>query len=256
MSFVRIGVLALLFLFVGFGPAYADQSGDRTSRWPSPATGGIAGYSGYVWVLGSGSLGSPVSGGYYNAWVTTWADKRYQGFIDDPYATWVIDANSRSDLNAKAMIARLGGSGGNVRAETTVTAEVRGDFSAFNEVQTAVDNISPTSQSSYSATGGGSPPITYPTGGAYDHKYFSTLLTGRTFENPKSMGCPCQQAFTGSIIVFYMYARGRQYIHNSGERNTSLFTTIYHTDPSQPGWNGVCTVFDTMGIVQGFWALP
>lgn len=251
--FKSLGFLALMFVAVT--SVSASQSGTVSSGWLSPAIGGITGHSGYVWVLGSGSLGNAQSGVTYNNWVTTWADKRFQGSIDDPNATWIIDAAFHSDINAKIIVSRQRSTGGNVRAETTCTAEVRGDFSAFTEMQTAVDNISSSSQSTYAAVGGGSTPITYPTGGYLDHKYIPTAWSGSQ-DNPLTVNCYCSQAYTGSILVFYMYARGKQYIHNNGEQNASLSTTIFHTNPATPGWNGTLLVFDSFGFPVGSWTLP
>jgi len=227
------------------------QTGTVTHRWAAPGTGNIVARSGDVWVTGEGSLRTP-GDHTYNGWATSWADKLFVGNItnvDDGY--WVLDRAScgyRIKADAGFVWSSILGTFERYRAETTATAELRGDFTYFFEHCVVLDNYSPTGTTQYDAQGGGVPPIIYPNGGSCSVKEGPGAfgVDGRETNDVTVSGSIAGRKRDDKLVVFYLYARGKQYMYNENEEDVSLATSISGAH-SVIGWHGQIISYERLG---------
>ena len=220
---------------------------DPPHSWQRPGTGGMSCNSvgAAAWVDGTSLLQNP-GDEKYNHWVKSWGNNHYEGeIVRVDEGMWHLDVAANYTLKAEAIYAPTG----QVfvekhRAETTVTIEVRGDFSGFEEVQCIVDSYSTPGVTGYDdAVGGATPPAVYP-GRGFRKIVASTAPAAGGASSTWTCDEGVSQWHTGLTCEFDMYSRGKQYIHNSKEEDcASLLTTIEDTDPAKAGWFGTLKAY-------------
>lgn len=161
-----------------------------------------------------------------------------------PYGFWQLVVGEDFTLSADASYVDNGGWLEDYRAEVTYTSEIRGDFGYFAEDMRAIDRYSSTGDSTYDAVGGGQYPITYADGGNLNVKAGPGPLSG-VDSNTIRLLINVNQTFTGNSVDYWLYARGKQYIHNNEEEAVTLGTSITHTGQSSVGWDGWLLAYDS-----------
>lgn len=189
-------------------------------------------------------IGSFYDGGnnYYNGWVTSSADAEYTGAITGAdQGCWNLQVNYPGHLSASTAYYPTGVFPvmERFRSESTGTAEIRGDFSAFEEWQMAVDSFSRQGAYSYNTVGGGSPPIAYH-GAGYVQSAGTNTLTIQSWAFGGFIMPIGGQWHNGLGVHFWLYCRGKQYMHSDSEEDVSLYSAITAgDDPTiNSSWQG------------------
>jgi hypothetical protein len=240
------------------------NSADPTYNWPAPGTGSMNAYSGDIYVLGTSSLTTP-GDNPYNAWRESSALTVFSGTIhnaEDPW--WNVSAQTAYNIDAKAtynptnpvVVERH-------RAETTLQIQAWGHVSAFLENQAVVDTVGFAGDWWYTTTGAdGSTQL------AMQHAELSTAPAAGTAKSEMkpnlNIGGRGGVWLNQTSLSFYLWAHGKQYIHNDNEEDAvSLNTNILAADPSQVGWRGYVNAYDLqagvyvhIAFTTGYSAIP
>lgn len=193
-----------------------------------------------------------------NGWAKAWYGQDVHCVIvcEPPRGKWVIDTAYGIGLRAQGSGNAAGPMPDNYRAEITSTAELKGDFNIFEELQAIVDTYTgAVNWTEYDAVGGGEEPTTYQDGGYYKvkdgpdelEKWHIVLLDEELHQK---------------TVDFFMYTRGKQYMYaqasprlivndivvDFGSEDTSMeteFSQIMTDDEgeSYSGWGGTLTSY-------------